>query len=150
MAAARARQVVLALFITGPVVAALWVSAARSRGPGSERELFDSGLSHLAAALLIAATIGCGLWTIVATGSISRWPHIAPQVALLGAAAMGGIAVVADLALLSMLSAPLASFPGPIHKVFLGAAMLASGTRLILTSRASRSCLVMRVVDAGG
>jgi hypothetical protein len=65
-----------------------------------------------------------------------------------GEAAMGGIAVVADVALLSMLSAPLASFPGQIHQVALGTAMLASGTRLILTSRASRACLAMRTIDA--
>ena len=146
MAAARARQVVLALFATGPVVAALWVSAARSRSLGSESGVFDSSLSHVAAALLVAATIGCGLWTIVAAGRAPLWPHIAPQMALLGAAGMGGIAVVADLALLSMLSAPLASFPGPIHQVALGAAMLASGTRLVLTSRATRSCLAMRTM----
>jgi hypothetical protein len=146
MAAARARQVVLALFATGPIVAALWVFAARSRGLGSESGVFDSSLSHVAAALLLAGTIGCGLWTIVAAGRAPLWPHIAPQMALLGAAAMGCIAVVADLALLSMLSAPLASFPGPIHQVALGAAMLASGTRLILTSRASRSCLAMRTM----
>jgi hypothetical protein len=147
MAAARARQVVLGLFVTGPIVAALWVSAARSRGSGSESGLFDSGLTHLAAVLLITATIACGIWAIVATGRITRWPHIAPQMALLGAAAMGGIAVVADLALLSMLSAPLASSPGYIHQVALGTAMLASGIRLILTSRASRACLAMRTID---
>jgi hypothetical protein len=146
MAAARARRVVLALFASGPIVAALWVFAARSRGLGSESGVFDSSLSHVAAALLLAATIGCGLWTIVAAGRAPLWPHIAPQMALLGAAAMGCIAVVADLALLSMLSAPLASFPGPIHQVALGAAMLASGTRLILTSRASRSCFAMRTM----
>jgi hypothetical protein len=146
MAAARARRVVLALFASGPIVAALWVFAARSRGLGSESGVFDSSLSHVAAALLLAATIGCGLWTIVAAGRAPLWPHIAPQMALRGAAAMGCIAAVADLALLSMLSAPLASFPGPIHQVALGAAMLASGTRLILTSRASRSCLAMRAM----
>lgn len=146
MAAARARQVVLALFVTSPVVAALWVSAARSRSLGSESGVFDGSLSHVAAALLVAATIGCGLWTMVAAGRAPLWPHIAPQMALLGAAAMGGFAVAADLALLSMLSAPLASFPGPIHQAALGAAMLASGTRLVLTSRASRSCLAMRAM----
>jgi hypothetical protein len=144
MAAARARRTVLALFAAGPIVAALWASAARSRGPGSESGLFDSGLSHFAVALLIVATIGCGLWTIVATGRTSHWPHIAPTQALVGAAAMGGVAVVADLAVLSLLSIPLASFSGPIHELSLGAAMLASGARLVLASRASWSCLSMR------
>ena len=146
MAAARARRVVFGLFVTGPIVVALWIWAARSRSLGSESGAFDSSLSHVAALLLIAATIGCGIWTIIAAGRAPLWPHIAPQMALRGAAAMGGIAVVADLTMLSTLSAPLASFPGPVHQVALAAAMLASGTRLILTSRASRSCLAMRAM----
>jgi hypothetical protein len=144
MAAARARRVVLALFATGPIVAALWASAARTRGPGSESGLFDGGQAHLAAALLVVAAIGCGTWTILATGRIRRGPQIGPQMLLLGAAATGGIAVAADLAVLSMLRLPLASFPGPIHQLALGAAVLATGTRLVLASRASWSCLSMR------
>src|SRR5437870_2349583 len=39
MAAAQARRVVLALFATAPIVVALWASAARSRGSGSESGL---------------------------------------------------------------------------------------------------------------
>jgi len=143
MAAAQARRVVLALFATAPIVVALWASAARSRGSASEIGLFDGGQAHLAAALLVAAAIGCGIWTIVATGRTVHWPHIAPQMLLLGAAATGCVAVVADLAVLSMLAVPLAGFPGPIHQLALGAAMLASSTRLILTSKASWSCLAM-------
>ncbi len=144
MAAARARRVVLTLFATGPIVAALWASAARSRGPGSETGLFDSRATHLAAALLVAAAVSCGVWTIIATGSMAQWLRLAPRAPLLGAAATGGIAVIADLALLSTLSVPLASFSGAIHQLALGAAILASGTRLILTSRASWSCLAMK------
>ena len=141
MAAAQARRVVLALFATGPIVAALWASAARSRGSASESGLFDGGQAHLAAALLVAAAISCGIWTIVATGPA---PHrLPPQMMLFGAAATGGIAVLADLAVLSLLAVPLAGFPGPIHQLALGAATLASGTRLILTSRASWCCLAM-------
>jgi hypothetical protein len=143
MAAAQARRVVLALFATGPIVAALWASAARSRGSASESGLFDGGQAHLVAALLVAAAISCGIWTIVATGPVPHSPRIAPQMVLLGAAATGGVAVLADLAVLSMLAVPLAGFPGPIHHLALGAAMLASTSRLILTSRASWSCLAM-------
>ena len=146
MAAGRARRVVFGLFVTGPIVVALWVWAARSRSLVSESGAFDSSLSHVAAVLLISATIGCGIWAMIAAGRAPLWPHIAPQMALLGAAAMGGIAVVADLAMLSTLSAPLASFPGPVHQVALASAMLASATRLILTSLASRSCLAMRTM----
>jgi hypothetical protein len=69
---------------------------------------------------------------------------------LLGAAATGGIAVVADLAVLSVLAVPLAGFPGPIHQLALGAAMLASTTRLILGSRASWSCLAMTTSATSG
>jgi len=143
MAAAQARRVVLALFATAPIVAALWAFAARSRGSAPESGLFDGGQAHLAPALLVAAAVSCGIWTIVATGPAAHSPRIAPQMKLLGAAATGGIAVLADLAVLSMLAVPLAGFPGLIHQLALGAAMLASGTRLILTSRASWSCLAM-------
>lgn len=143
MAAARARRMVLALSATAPVVVALWASAARSRGSGSERGLFDGGQAHLAAALLVLAGIGCGIWTVVATSRILRWAQIGPQMLLLGAAATGGIAIVADVAVLSILALPLASFSGPIHQLVLGAAVLATGTRLVVTSRASWSCLAM-------
>ncbi len=144
MAAARARRMVFVLFATGPIVVALWASAARSRGSGSESGLFDSGQAHLAAALLMLAAVGCGVWTIVGTSRVTRWPHIGPHIMLLGAAATGGIAIIADLAVLSMLAIPLASFPGPIHQLALGAAVVATGTRLVFTSRASWSCLEMR------
>ena len=144
MAAARARRMVLALFATGPIVVALWASAARSRGPVSESGLFDGGQAHLAAALLVFAAFACGIWTIVATSRVPRWPHIAPQMVLLGAAATGAVAIIADVAVLSMLALPLASFRGPIHQLALGAAVLATGTRLVVTSRASWWCLAMR------
>jgi hypothetical protein len=147
MAAARARQVVLVLFATGPVVAALWVSALRSRGPRSAEALFDSGQAHVAAALLVALVIGCGIWTLVATGRATRWLATAPQMSLLGAAATGGIAALVDLALLSLVSARLIGFPGTLHQLALGAAVLASSTRLVLTSRASWSCLTSALLD---
>jgi hypothetical protein len=147
MAAARARQVVLVLFATGPVVAALWVSALRSRGPRSAEALFDSGQAHVAAALLVALVIGCGIWTLVATGRATRWLATAPQMSLLGAAATGGIAALVDLALLSLVSARLVGFPGTLHQLALGAAVLASSTRLVLTSRASWSCLTSALLD---
>jgi hypothetical protein len=140
MAAARARQVVLVLFATGPIVAALWVSALRSRGPRSAEGLFDSGSAHVAAVLLIAMAISCGIWTLVATGPATRWLPSAPQMSLLGAAATGAIAGLVDLALLSLVFARLVGFPGTVHQLALGAAVLASGSRLILTSRASWSC----------
>lgn len=143
MAAARARRFVLGLFATGPVVAALWALAARSRGYGSEGGLFDSGSAHLAAALLVVAAVGCGLWTIVATGRVLRRDRLAPQMLLLGAAATGAIAVIADLAVLSMLALPLAAFPGQIHQLALATAVLATGTRLAVTSHASWSCISM-------
>jgi hypothetical protein len=89
--------------------------------------------------------IGCGIWTLVATGRATRWLDMAPLTPLLGAAATGAIAVLGDLALLSMLSVRLVSFPGTVHQLALGAAVLASGTRLIFTSRASWSCFAMRM-----
>jgi hypothetical protein len=66
---------------------------------------------------------------------------------LLGAAATGGIAALVDLALLSLVSARLVGFPGTLHQLALGAAVLASSTRLVLTSRASWSCLTSALLD---
>jgi hypothetical protein len=63
---------------------------------------------------------------------------------------MAGVTIVADLALLSLLSWRLADFPGTAHRLALTAAILASGTRLVLASRAGRSCLAMRSITRHG
>jgi hypothetical protein len=143
LAAARARRIVLALFATAPIVAALWLAAARSRGIARTGGLFDSTSAHALAAVLIAAAVCAGIGTIAATGLATRWIHPRPGAPLLGAATVAGVTIVADLGLLSMLSWRLASFPGTVHRMALGAAILASGTRLVLASRAGRSCLAI-------
>jgi hypothetical protein len=143
LAAARARRLVIALLATAPIVAALWVSAARSRMPATGR-LFDGSLTHAAAALLVGGVIACGVATIAATGRMTRWLWAAPRTPLFGAAATGILAVTADLASLSLLSVPLASYSGSLHQLTLGAAILASATRLTLASRASWACVMMQ------
>lgn len=143
LATARARRVVVALFATAPIVAALWLAAARSRGIARTGGLFDSSSVHSVAALLIVASVCAGVGTIAATGHGSRWLHPPPGAPLLGAAAMAAVTVLADLGLLSMLSWRLAGFPGTAHRLTLAAAILASGTRLVLSSRAARSCLAI-------
>jgi hypothetical protein len=140
LAALRARRVVMTLFASAPIVAALWISAARSRSPRSAR-LFDSAPAHVSAVLQVTAAIGCGIWTLAATGRATRWLPTAPRTPLLAAAATAGITAVSDLLLLTLLATRLAGYQGPIHQLALGAAILASATRFVVTSRASRSCL---------
>ncbi len=140
LAAARARQLVLALFTSAPLVTGLWMIAARSRG-GARHRLFDSSADHVIAALLIAALVCAAMWTIAATGRATRWLHPALQAPQMGAAATASAVVAADFALLVALSVPLAGSPGTVHRLMLTTAILASLIRVAFASRVFRSCL---------
>jgi hypothetical protein len=144
LAVARARRVVVMLFATAPVVVLLWIAAARSRGPGGGERLFDGAPDHIAAALVALAAIGCGAWTIATTGRATRRLRVPPGSPLLGATATAGVIAMGDLALLCLLASRLAGFAGALHWLALGAAVLASGARLVLSTRAGWSCLAMR------
>jgi hypothetical protein len=143
LAAARARQRAAAVLVTIPVVDGIWIVAARSRGVASHG-LFDSPAAHLTAALLTLAIVGAGLWTIAATGRATRWLHPSIQLPQLSATAMATALAAVDLAALATLAAPLAAFPGTIHRLAVAAAVLASLTQLVLAGRVARSCLATR------
>jgi hypothetical protein len=83
----------------------------------------------------------CGIWTIATTGRASRWLDVAPLAALLGAAAMGVLTIVGDLAAMAVLSLRLADFPGILHQLVLGAAIAASVASILVAGHASWSCM---------
>lgn len=140
---ARGRRTALALLASTPIVVALWIAAARSRGSTGVSRLFDSPADHLAAGLLLLAQAICGAWTIVVTGRAGRWLHAPPVTSLLGAAAVGALTVVGDLAAIAVLTARLAQFPGTVHWLFLVAAIAASTLGALIASRAGWRCLAM-------
>jgi HAAS len=149
LAAARARRTVWAVWATAPIVAALWMAAARSRGMTARSGLFDGTPTHAFAVILALVAVGAGVWTLAGTGHASRWLGLDPRGFALAAAAVAGTTMLADLALLALLSWRLAAFPGTIHRLALALAMLASGARLLLAGRAGRSCLQARTLAAG-
>jgi hypothetical protein len=140
---ARGRRTALVLLAMTPIVVALWIAAARSRHATGASRLFDSPLDHLAAGLLLAALALCGAWTIVTSGRASRWLDTPPVASLFGAVAIGALTLAGDMLALAVLSARLADFSGPFHKLALAAAIAASCLSALLAGRACCSCLAM-------
>ena len=100
------------------------------------------GFPLFAAALLLA--VWTAVFTLAATGRLTRWlprrPRIAP-----GTAALAGLgAAAADLALLTLLASQLAAAPGALAPAPAATAALASLARLTLAGRAVRRCLAAR------
>jgi hypothetical protein len=117
LASAQGRRIAGALLVGALLVASLWIAAARLRGPRSVNGLFDSPADHLAAAIIIAALIGCVTWTFVATGSATCWLDAPGRVALLGAGATAAITILADIAAVTILGTRLAGLPGSVHEL---------------------------------
>jgi hypothetical protein len=149
LAAARARRTVLALLAASPVVIALWMSAASVINERSSAVLLERIATRLPGALLVLATVACVAWMLAASGRASRWFALPPGGSLRGAAAIGGLSAVADLAALLLLTARLIGYHGTLHLIALAAAIAASTTRLRVASRASRACLACRSGRAG-
>ncbi len=143
LVSAQGRRIAQALLGAAPIVASLWIVAARSRGTGDVRRLFDSPADHIAAAIIIAALIACGTWTFLTTGGPTRWLVAPARVTLLGASATAAITIVADVAAVTVLGTRLADFPGRIHELALLAAISASGVTALIAGGAIRSCITM-------
>jgi hypothetical protein len=140
---AQGRRIAGALLVGALLVASLWIAAARLRGPRSVNGLFDSPADHLAAAIIIAALIGCVTWTFVATGRATCWLDAPGRVALLGAGATAAITILADIAAVTILGTRLAGLPGSLHELALLAAIAVSCASTIVAGGAILSCMTM-------
>ncbi|HET6866751.1 MAG TPA: permease prefix domain 1-containing protein [Solirubrobacteraceae bacterium] len=143
LASALGRRNARVLLAGAPLVASLWIVAARSRGARTVGGLFDSPADHVAAAIIIAALFACAIWTFMTTGHATRWLDAPARAALLSAAATAAITIVADVAAVTVLGTRLAEYPGGIHELALFAAIAASCASTLVASGAIRSCMTM-------
>jgi hypothetical protein len=96
----------------------------------------------LAAFFLIA--VGMALFTLAATGPLTRWLPASPRTAAATAAIAGFGAAAADLAIFALLASQVASSPGALAPAPVLAAAAASLARLTLARRAARRCPTAR------
>jgi hypothetical protein len=144
LAVARARRTALTLLATGPMVGILWLSAAlashvrtppwRWAGLPADARL----AAHLAVIALVTA-IASAVFTVAATGRLTRWlPALCSRTSAVLAA---GGTVAIDVTLLTLFAAQAASTPGRLAALPAAIAAAASCTRLALATRATRNCL---------
>jgi hypothetical protein len=150
LAARSARRTALALAGTGPFVGLLWATAAVTSHIGVRPAALWPWAGVSPGSLLgvplaaVAVTAVAALFTVAATGRLTRWLPHQPRLAPTSAAAAGFGAVIADLILLALVAAQLAIAPGSLAPGPVAAAAAASLTRLILARRAARHCLTVR------
>jgi hypothetical protein len=137
---------------TGPPIGLLWAIAAAAShmavrhappwqwagAPPGSPAAFPLAL----AAILVTAW--AALFTVAATGPLTRWLPGRPGLAPATAAICGCAAMAADVTIFALLASKLASTPGTLAPVPVTAAAIASLTRLTLARRAARHCLAAR------
>jgi hypothetical protein len=148
LAAAQARRTALTLMIIGPLTGFLWFTAALASHIGRLAPPWEwAGLpdgarlaTHLAT-IALATAIGSTLFTLAATGRLTRWLPARPTAS--AAIAAGSLATV-DIAMLAALTILAATTPGSLAALPVAAAAAASLARLSLAARAARNCLTLR------
>jgi hypothetical protein len=147
LASATARRTALTLITVGSLTSALgYIASLASHIPRPvppwEWSTLPAGarLATLLATIAIAAAIGSTLYTLAATGRLTRWLPTRPAVS---AGVAAGCAAAADVAMLAVLSIHAAAAPDRLAAIPLAAAGAASLAWLVLATRAARSCLAM-------
>jgi HAAS len=158
LAARQARRVALTLVTTGPPIGLLWAAAALASHIGirhappwqwaSAPPASPVAFPLAAAALLIA--VWTALFTLAATGPLTRWLPASARLAPATAAVAGFGAAAADLAIFVLLASQLASAPSTLAPAPVAAAAIASLTRLTLARRGARRCLAARAALTPG
>jgi hypothetical protein len=139
----RARRVLWALLLTGPLVG-IWWFLLLTPSPWTPR--LGVVLAAIPVLPLIAAAVGIGIVVIATTGSLIRWlPEAAPRRALAAAIAVALVSILGDLSVLTILVVRVVtgsadSFPPALVAV----AVLASAIRLVGSTWAVRRCLSSR------
>ena len=147
LAAATARRTTFTLILaSGPTVAVWYMAALAShihqQAPPWQWATLPAG-ARLATLLatIAAAVSACGhLFTLAATGRLTRWLPARPAAS---AAIAAGSAAAADVAMLAALTI-LATTSARLDALPLAAAGTASLARLGLATRAARTCLAIR------
>lgn len=134
LAIARARAVVAAFVLTGPLVGVWWLLLLLPRP-------LPPDLTTLGAALPVLPVVAAATITAVAiraaTGSLTRWlPEIAPGRALDAGAAIGLACMASDVTMLGILAARAAGAPDSLSPALAAAAVTASLVRLSFAAMA--------------
>ncbi|HEV7182864.1 MAG TPA: hypothetical protein VGN33_00085 [Leifsonia sp.] len=140
---ARARRIVLAFLVTGPLVGIWWLFLLF---PQPWRFDPQSLWRTVPVLPLVVVGIGAGLAVIAMTGHLTRWvPMAEPEVALSIAAALTMICALGDVIVLTILAANITTghLTAPVALASIAAA--ASTARLALASVACYRCLRARV-----
>ena len=152
LAARSARRTALTLVATGPMVGALWATAAiashigiRPAPPWNWAGAPPGSLPAFPlAAAAIAVTVWAALFTVAATGRLTRWLPAGARLAPATTAIAGFGAVAADVIIFMLLASQLVTAPRALAPVPVTAAAIASLIRLTLARRAARRCLTVR------
>lgn len=136
----RARRVLVALLLTGPLVG-IWWFFLLTPSPWTPR--IGMVLAAIPVLPLIAAAVGIGIVVIATTGSLIRWlPEAAPRRALTAAIAVALVSILGDLSVLTILVIRVVTgSAGSFPLALVIAAVLASAIRLLGSTWAARRCL---------
>lgn len=152
LAAAQARRTAVGLLAVGPLTGAVWFAAALASHVGRLAPPWEWALppgarlaAHLAAIALVAA-IGSTLFTLAATGRLTRWLPARPARPAASAAIAASSLAAVDVAMLAALGIFAAATPARLAALPLAAAGAASLVRLGLATRAARTCLAIRAM----
>jgi hypothetical protein len=156
LAARSARRTALTLAATGPVIGLLWAVAAVASHIGVRHALPWQSVSappgSLVAFPLAVAVLAVSVWaelfTVAATGRLTRWLPHRPRLVPATAAVAGFGIVAVDVIVLALLASQLISAPGMLAPIPVIAAASASLIRLALAPRAARRCLRVRATLA--
>jgi len=152
LAARESRRLARDLIITGPLVGLLWAAAAtashvgiRHAPPWQWRGMPPASLFAVPLFGAVLLTFVCAaMFTLAATGPLTRWLPASPRTAPGTAAIAGFAAAAADLAVFILLASKLASTPAALAPAPVLAAATASLTRITLARRAAHRCLTAR------
>jgi hypothetical protein len=149
LAAAQARRTAVSLLAIGPLTGAVWIAAALASHIGRLAPPWEWALpaearlaAHLAIIALVVA-IGSTLFTLAATGRLTRWLDTTQARPAASAAIAAGSVAAVDIAMLTALIM-LAATPGRFAVLPLAAAGAASLVRLGFAARSARTCFAIR------
>ena len=156
LALCQARRVALTLVLTGPLIGLLWAAAALASHIGirlappwhwaGAPPAAPAAFPLAAAAVVI--TVWTAMFTVAATGRLTRWIPARPRLAATTAATAGFGAAAADLVMVALLASQALTAPGTLALLPAAVAAAASLTRFTLARRAACRCLAARAALA--
>jgi hypothetical protein len=152
LAARSARRVAITLVATGPLIGLLWAVAVMASHLGIRHAPPwqwagappGSLVAFPLAAGALAVTVWAALFTVAATGNLTRWLPFRARLAPAAAAIAGFGAMTVDLIIFVLLASQIAAAPGTLAPAPVAVAATASLIRLTLARRAGRRCLAAR------